>query len=89
MEFSNGDFRPKRVLVTGVAGFIGSSVADILLQRGDIVIGIDDMNDYYDARLKQANIEHLKSAYPSDRFISYKGSICNEGTYGYPTYREI
>eukprot|EP01032_Pedospumella_encystans_P017527 gene17527-19968_t len=43
----------KRVLVTGGAGFIGSSVAAHLLKRGDFVIIVDEMNDYYDVRLKQ------------------------------------
>ena len=36
------------VLVTGVAGFIGSSTAHALLERGDEVVGIDNLNDYYD-----------------------------------------
>ncbi len=36
------------ILVTGVAGFIGSHVAEKLLKRGDIVIGVDEVNDYYD-----------------------------------------
>ncbi|MEO6519446.1 MAG: SDR family NAD(P)-dependent oxidoreductase, partial [Pseudoxanthomonas sp.] len=45
-----------KVLVTGTAGFIGSHVAMRLLERGDNVIGIDNMSDYYDVTLKQARL---------------------------------
>ena len=38
----------KRVLVTGCAGFIGSHTAETLLKQGNVVIGIDNINDYYD-----------------------------------------
>ncbi|WP_068076572.1 GDP-mannose 4,6-dehydratase [Novosphingobium lentum] len=48
-----------RVLVTGVAGFIGYSLATQLLARGDTVIGIDIVNDYYDVRLKEARLARL------------------------------
>lgn len=50
-----------KVLVTGAAGFIGSSLCKILLQRGDEVIGIDNLNDYYDVSLKQARLDQLTS----------------------------
>jgi len=46
-------------IVTGVAGFIGSNLAEALLLRGDRVIGIDHFNDYYDPRLKRRNVEGL------------------------------
>ena len=46
----------KKVLVTGTAGFIGSHVAQVLLARGDEVIGFDSLNDYYDVSLKQARL---------------------------------
>ena len=46
-------------IVTGCAGFIGSHLAETLLQRGDAVIGIDAFTDYYPAALKHANLEHL------------------------------
>ena len=48
-----------KILVTGTAGFIGSSVAKRLLDRGDEVVGIDNLNDYYDVNLKRARLERL------------------------------
>jgi UDP-glucuronate 4-epimerase len=48
-------------LVTGAAGFIGYSLAERLLARGDVVIGIDIVNDYYDVNLKRARIADLKA----------------------------
>lgn len=48
-----------KVLVTGVAGFIGSSLAGRLLERGDAVVGIDNLNDYYDVNLKKSRLERL------------------------------
>lgn len=47
------------VLVTGAAGFIGSHVATRLLDRGDSVLGLDNLNDYYDVRLKEARLAKL------------------------------
>jgi UDP-glucuronate 4-epimerase len=49
-----------KVLVTGAAGFIGSHAALRLLERGDTVVGIDNLNDYYDVNLKLARLERLK-----------------------------
>jgi UDP-glucuronate 4-epimerase len=48
-----------RVLVTGAAGFIGSHVAHRLLDRGDDVVGLDNVNDYYDVSLKEARLTRL------------------------------
>ncbi len=48
-----------RYLVTGVAGFIGSFVAESLLSRGDQVVGLDNVNDYYDVRLKRDRLGRL------------------------------
>jgi len=48
-----------RILVTGAAGFIGAAVSEALLARGDPVIGVDNLNDYYDVRLKQARLDRL------------------------------
>jgi len=47
------------ILVTGAAGFIGYHVAERLLARGETVVGIDNLNDYYDPRLKQARLDRL------------------------------
>lgn len=49
-----------RVLVTGAAGFIGFHTCQALLRRGDQVLGIDNLNDYYDVRLKQARLDILE-----------------------------
>ncbi len=49
-----------RVLVTGSAGFIGSAVAQRLLTRGDDVVGIDNLNDYYDPKLKRARLARVR-----------------------------
>lgn len=50
-----------RVLVTGSAGFIGHALTKRLLARGDEVIGVDNLNDYYDVTLKQTRLSHLKA----------------------------
>ncbi len=50
-----------RVLVTGAAGFIGADVAHRLLDRGDDVVGLDNLNSYYDVALKQARLDRLSA----------------------------
>ena len=52
-----------KILVTGTAGFIGAALAEVLLQRGDEVIGVDNLNDYYDVALKKARLQRL-AVYP-------------------------
>lgn len=49
-----------KVLVTGTAGFIGAALSHVLLARGDEVIGVDNVNDYYDVSLKEARLARLK-----------------------------
>jgi nucleoside-diphosphate-sugar epimerase len=49
----------KRILVTGAAGFIGSHVAEALLERGDAVVGLDEVNDYYPVASKRENLALL------------------------------
>ena len=61
-----------KVLITGAAGFIGSTLAIRLLERGDEVIGIDNLNDYYDVNLKIARLERVK-AY--DKFTDIRCSL--------------
>ncbi len=48
------------ILVTGAAGFIGYHVCEALLGRGERVVGVDNLNDYYDPALKQARLERLR-----------------------------
>ncbi|MEK6210337.1 MAG: NAD-dependent epimerase [Pseudomonadota bacterium] len=50
----------RKILVTGAAGFIGSALSSRLLARGDEVLGIDNLNDYYDVRLKEARLARLE-----------------------------
>ncbi len=50
----------KKILITGAAGFIGSSLGKRLLDRGDNVTGIDNINDYYDVNLKLARLQQLQ-----------------------------
>jgi UDP-glucuronate 4-epimerase len=57
-----------KILVTGAAGFIGFFVAQALLVRGDEVIGLDNLNDYYDPSLKAARLELLRQ-YANFRFV--------------------
>ncbi len=54
-----------KILVTGTAGFIGAAVSVALLERGDEVIGVDCMSDYYDVRLKRARLDRFAD---SDRY---------------------
>jgi UDP-glucuronate 4-epimerase len=49
------------MLLTGAAGFIGYHVAEALLARGEAVVGIDNLNDYYDVRLKEARLARLSA----------------------------
>ena len=57
-----------KVLLTGAAGFIGMSVSLRLLERGDEVVGLDNLNSYYDVRLKLDRLQHLR-AHPNFRFV--------------------
>jgi len=56
------------LLVTGAAGFIGAALAHRLLDRGDTVVGLDNLNDYYEVSLKQARLDRL-TARPGFRFV--------------------
>ena len=71
------DLKGKTVLVTGAAGFIGSNLVKRFYEDvADLtVVGIDNMNDYYDVRLKEARLEEL-FVYPSFAFV--KGNIADK-----------
>ena len=66
-----------RILITGVAGFIGSHLADALLARGDTVIGLDDFNTYYDPAIKRDNIAEASK---NEGFALYEGDILDEAS---------
>ena len=57
-----------KILVTGAAGFIGAAVSQYLINRGDHVVGIDNINDYYDVNLKHARLDEIKSSTAADLF---------------------
>lgn len=65
-----------KVLVTGAAGFIGSKTTEALLARGDEVIGLDNLNDYYDVNLKLARLERIKGR---NSFHFVKADLADRG----------
>ena len=64
----------KTYLVTGAAGFIGFHVSRALLARGDLVLGLDNLNDYYDVSLKEARLRLLQE---TERFTFYREDLAN------------
>ena len=62
----------KKILVTGAAGFIGFHLSKKLLETGNRVVGLDNLNHYYDVSLKKARLEILRSF---QNFTFYKGDI--------------
>ena len=75
-----------RILITGSAGFIGSKVANLLASRGDEVVGIDNINDYYDVRLKYARLSKLLSIQSSSYDMPF-GEVYQSRVF--PTFRFI
>ncbi|APZ49239.1 NAD-dependent epimerase [Jeotgalibaca sp. PTS2502] len=65
----------KKILVTGAAGFVGSYLSKALLSNGMTVIGLDNLNDYYDPALKN---ERLKTLLPEENFTFIKGDISDK-----------
>jgi UDP-glucuronate 4-epimerase len=63
-----------KILVTGAAGFIGSHVARVLIDRGDTVVGYDNVNDYYDPTLKEARLARLA---PEKSFRLVRGDVAD------------
>lgn len=72
-----------KVLVTGAAGFIGSHVSLYLLERGDEVVGLDNINDYYDVNLKLSRLERVKQHKNAANFSFIKMDV--EDREGIPT----
>ena len=69
----------KKILLTGAAGFIGSNTATALLRRGDTVVGVDNLNDYYDPARKQANLDEVAAHAPdAGKFIFHRTDIVDE-----------
>ncbi len=64
----------KKILLTGAAGFIGMHVAKLLLERGDFVIGVDNLNSYYDPRLKHGRLKNIEKF---DNFKFFAGDIAD------------
>ena len=67
-----------RYLVTGAAGFIGSHVAEAFLREGNHVVGIDNMNEYYDVSRKEANLLELESLDGLGRFRFHRGDVLDK-----------
>ena len=68
------------VLVTGAAGFIGAATSRVLLERGDEVVGIDNLNDYYDPTLKQARLHNLQREY-ENRFRFARADVSDNAAH--------
>lgn len=77
MEGDNEMGKSKRILITGVAGFIGANLAEEWLKRGAEIIGIDNLNDYYDVDLKKFRLEKLMRY---EKFVFYKTDISDMET---------
>ena len=72
-----------KILLTGLAGFIGSHVAQRLAQRGDTIVGVDNINDYYDVRIKYGRLAEAGIA--QDSIVEN----CLTQSSKYPNYRFV
>ncbi len=67
----------KKILVTGAAGFIGMHTTEFLLSRGDTVVGLDNLNSYYDPTLKEARLAKIRSHPNADRFTFIRAELAD------------
>ena len=67
----------QKILLTGGAGFIGSHVAQKLLERGDSVVIVDNINDAYDYRIKEYNLSLVVASDTNNQLSVYKIDICD------------
>jgi len=65
----------KKILVTGAAGFIGMHTTEFLLARGDAVVGLDNLNSYYEPSLKEARLAKIRSHANSKLFEFVKADL--------------
>lgn len=72
-----GGGRSGPILVTGVAGFVGSHVAEALLARGERVVGLDNLDPYYDLGLKRKNLQSVDNAGRAAGFEFVEADICD------------
>lgn len=72
MSLSSEGIYMRSILLTGAAGFIASKTAQILLEQGHRVVGVDNLNDYYDVKIKRYRLDQLK---PNKNFSFYKADI--------------
>lgn len=83
MEQTNINFKNKTILITGAAGFIGSNLVRRLMELDGsmTIIGLDNLNDYYDVALKDHRldqIDKLSAKHPEKKWIFLKGSISDK-----------
>lgn len=68
-----------KILITGVAGFIGFHVAKKMIQRGDFIVGVDSLNDYYSPAIKNARLEILhQEAIVANNFLFIRGNLSDK-----------
>ncbi len=79
-----------KVLVTGAAGFIGYHICKVLCERGDEIVGIDNLNDYYDVNLKQARLQQL-AAFANFQFfnIDIADRVALDELFGQETFDRV
>src|SRR5258708_36629651 len=70
------------ILVTGSAGFIGQAVCAALLARGDLVVGLDNFNDYYDPQLKRDRLEQTWRIASIDRYNQAEADVADRVALG-------